>query len=429
MPMSMRGIAITGLGLVCALGKTLADSWPRLMAGVHGFGPISKFDASTYPARIAAEVPGFDGTDEPSDAPGESPLRRSATLFLAAAGEAWRDAGLAAHRDAWKAGVAVGASVNYLHMAQLRALWESRDASSERVDMTRARDAIPRSSFLRRHGDTMAAAASQAFGIQGPRLTIDTACASSAHAIIDACRMIARGECETMIAGGGSWLIMQITVFAFSRLGALSTNDDPASASRPFDRHRDGFVLGEGAAAVVLEAAPDAMARGARIYAHVAGAATSVNASSMTDPSPDGRTEAATMALAMAEARVLPEEVDYVAAHGTSTPRNDSTETQAIKRVLGGRAFAIPVSSHKGQLGHTLPAAGAINTVIAAMALWHQAVAPTAHLETPDPECDLDYVPKVGRRARVRVALAHAFAFGGQNAVLVLRHPEEDVGN
>jgi 3-oxoacyl-[acyl-carrier-protein] synthase II len=214
---------------------------------------------------------------------------------------------------------------------------------------------------------------------------------------------------------------MPITVLAFSRIGALTASADPATASRPFDRRRDGFVLGEGAAAVVLEPYEAARTRGARIYAELAGAATTTNGSSLTDPSPGGEIEAATITLALADAGVVPAEVDYIAAHGTSTPRNDVTETQAIHRALGAHAVRVQVSSNKGQIGHTLPAAGAINVVTAVMALASQTVPPTATLRVPDPECDLDYVARVGRPASVRVALAHAFAFGGQNAVIVLR--------
>jgi 3-oxoacyl-[acyl-carrier-protein] synthase II len=288
-----------------------------------------------------------------------------------------------------------------------------------------AAGAVPPSSFLRRHGDTMAAAAARLLGVAGPRVTIDTACASGAHAVIEAYRAVARGEVAAMVAGAGSGLVVPVTILAFARIGALTTNADPARASRPFDRLRDGFVLGEGAAALVLEPLAAAQARHAHVYAVIAGAATTVNAHSLTEPSPGGDTEAAAIRLAIAEARVAADAVDYVAAHGTSTPRNDLTETLAIKQALGARAYEIPVSSHKGQLGHTLPAAGAVNVVIAAMAIATQRVPPTAHLDQPDPACDLDYVPHRGRPAAVRVAVANAFAFGGQNAVVVLRQADD----
>jgi 3-oxoacyl-[acyl-carrier-protein] synthase II len=418
----MAAVAITGLGLVCALGSTVREAWPRLVGGDHGFAPISRFDASAYSARVAAEVtvplPAVEQTG-----PIDGGLRRGTKLFMMAAAEAWRDAGLDGEPAALAAGVAAGASVNYLHMGQLGALWACRDGARDRVDLrlAAARGVAPRGSFLRRHGDTMAAAAASVVGLRGPRLTVDTACASGAHAIAEASRMVAGGEAPVMIAGAGSGLIVPVTLLAFSRIGALSANPDPASASRPFDRRRDGFVLGEGAAAVVLEPPEQARLRGARVHAEIAGSASTIHADSLTDPSPGGCMEAATMILAMRDAGIDPGEVDFVAAHGTSTPKNDATETQAIKRALGPHAGSVCVSSHKGQLGHTLPAAGAINVVLTAMALASQVVPPTAHLEHPDPDCDLDYVPHVGRPARLRAALANAFAFGGQNVSLVLR--------
>jgi 3-oxoacyl-(acyl-carrier-protein) synthase len=420
----MESVAITGMGLVCALGATLREAWPRLVAGEHGFRPISRFDASAYGSRIAAEVGAFAtvGPDVPQG--GDSPLRRSTRLFLAAAAEAWRDAGLTADdATAAQAGVVAGASVNYVHMSHIRVLWAARDRQTGQVDTGRALsdEVVPSGAFFRRHGETMAAATAVTFGLGGPRIACDTACASGAHAIADAYRIVARGDAPIMLAGGGSGLIMPVTILAFSRIGALTSNADPATASRPFDRRRDGFVLGEGAAVVVLERIPAARARRARVYAEIAGAASTVNAHSLTDPSPGGETEAMTMTLAMRDAGMAARDIGYIAAHGTSTPKNDVTETLAIKRALGERAESVLVSSHKGQLGHTLPAAGAINVVLAATALARQTVPPTAHLSEPDPECDLDYVPGVGRRAVVRAALCNAFAFGGQNTVIVLR--------
>jgi 3-oxoacyl-[acyl-carrier-protein] synthase II len=429
---SLHSVAITGLGLVCALGASLREAWPRLLAGEHGIAPITRFDAAAYPARLAAEVAGVDA--DAADPERMAPLRRGTRLFVAAACEAWRDAGLREHEGPEPARIAAGASVNYLHMGHLQALWACRDPSSALVDLGRARQLIPSSSFPRRQGETISAAAARALRADGPRVTIDTACAAGAHAIVDAFRAVARGEVVTAVAGGGAGLIMPVTVLAFARLGALTRNTDPQTASRPFDRHRDGFVLGEGAAAVVLERAEHAYARGARAYAEVLGAASTINGASLTDPSRGGEVEAATIRLALRDAGLTAGEVDYIAAHGTSTPKNDAIETLAIKQALGEHAAAVAVSSHKGQLGHTLPAAGAINVVLGAMALASQTIPPTAHLDVRDPDCDLDYVPGVGRRAPLRVALAHAFAFGGQNVVIALRRPalaarEEDAAD
>lgn len=420
----MESVAITGVGLICALGASMAQVWPRLMRGEHGISSISRFDASAYPARVAGQVA------IPSSAPDgagelDAVSRRGTQLFRRAAREAWEDAHASGLHDGASGGVSVGVSVNYLHMATLRSLWQHRDTQANRVDLSAALDQhlLPKATFLRRHGQTAAAVVARDLGLFGPRCTIDTACASGAHAIIDAARAVARGETPVMVAGAGSGLIVPITLLAFGRIGALTANPDPDTASRPFDRRRDGFVLGEGAAAVVLEPMSRAEARGARVYAELRGAATSVNAHSLTDPSPEGRTETATIAEALRDARVDPPEVDYIAAHGTSTVKNDETETKAIRQALGVQAGRVLVSSNKGQLGHTLPAAGAINIVVAAMALAAQCVPPTAHWRERDSACDLDYVPGTGRPAPVAVALAHAFAFGGQNAVVVLTRP------
>ena len=221
-----------------------------------------------------------------------------------------------------------------------------------------------------------------------------------------------------MVAGGGCSLVTPLTLLAFGRIGALSPNRDPATASRPFDRSRDGFVLGEGAAVLVLEDLDAARARGARVYAELAGAGMTTSASSLTDPSPDGTSEAAAMTLALQSAALEPDDVDYVAAHGTSTPKNDAIETLAIERAFGGHAARLLVSSLKGHVGHTLAAAGALNAVSAVMAISTGEVPPTVGLRTPDPACQLDYVPGTGRHAPVRAALANAFAFGGHNCTL-----------
>jgi 3-oxoacyl-[acyl-carrier-protein] synthase II len=422
-------VAITGLGLVCALGPSLRTAWLRILAGDHGCAPIRRFDASHYAARVAAEVTPWDPAQVAvtESSPGLPPgvTRRGTQLFLAAAREAWQDAGLEPH-DGDGAGVSLGLSVNYLHMRQLRDLWRCRDGEDARLDLTRAmrEGVVLPSAFFRRDAAAAVRAVAIALGLTGPEAAVDTACASGAHAVLDAARLVAREEAPVMVAGGGAGLVMPLTLLAFSRLGALSTNPDPASASRPFDRRRDGFVIGEGAAAVVLELRDRARARGARVYAELAGGATTIAPGGLTEPSAGAEVEAATITLALRDAGVDPADVDFVAAHGTSTPKNDAAETAALKRALGPAAYRAAVSSHKGQLGHTLAASGAINVVLAAMAIATATVPPTAHLHEPDPDCDLDYVPHVGRSQPIRTALAHAFAFGGQNSVLVLRRPE-----
>jgi 3-oxoacyl-[acyl-carrier-protein] synthase II len=414
----MRRVAITGLGFVSALGPDLSSAWRRLMAGANGIAPISRFDARGWTTRLAAQVP-----DDVLSADGlaSSGARRGTRLFCAAVREAVRDAGLAdAGYAGDRTGVAAGASVNYLHLGLLRDAWKATRARAS-SDAAEAGCEHPESDFWRRHGDEMAALPARAHGFCGPRLVLDTACAASSHAIAAAFREIGHGRADAMIAGGGCSLVQPMSVLAFSRIGALSTNPDPERASRPFDRDRDGFVMGEGGAAIVIETMEAATRRGARIYAELAGVGQTTSAASLTDPSVDGAPEARAMTLALEQAGLAPADVDHVVAHGTSTPRNDLVETLAIKRALGPRAYQVAVSSPKGQIGHTLAAAGACNVAIAAMAIARNEVPPTVHLEHPDPDCDLDYVPNTGRCQRVRAALAHAFGFGGHNVAIALR--------
>jgi 3-oxoacyl-[acyl-carrier-protein] synthase II len=420
----MTRVVITGMDLVTALGQTLAVTWPRLVAGESGIRPITYFDASEYGCRVAAEV--RDGHHDPDDVgvPVER-CRRGVRLFAKAVHGAWRDAGLDLDPPApERAGVAAGVTVNYVNMAMIRHHFRFRAAGTTTLDLARfAREGghEPAPLFHRRQGDLAAALPARALGITGPTIAVDTACAASAFAIGEAFRTIQRGRARVMVAGGGASIVSPVGLLAFSVLGALSRNPDPAQASRPFDRHRDGFVMGEGGGAVVLEDRDHARARGARVYAEVCGYGTTLNGHSLTDPSPEGASEAQAIRLALADAAMAAEEVGYIAAHGTSTAKNDAAETAAIKKALGGHASRVAVSSNKGQIGHTISAAGVCNVIAAVKAMTHGCVPPTAHYRTPDPECDLDYVPNVGRRAQIGAALAHAFAFGGQNAVLALR--------
>jgi 3-oxoacyl-[acyl-carrier-protein] synthase II len=422
----MRSVAITGLGLVTPLGLDAGTSWAGLLAGRHAVAPISRFDASAYGCTLAAEV-SWDGSHGGPElgTPGaaDAMLRRGSRFFLRAAREAWADARLSSSRPPARVGVAAGVSVNYLHLGLLREYWRRRDARTGRLDLARVADegVQPASAFLRGQGDSVPAAIARALGLEGPQFAVDTACASSLHAIMGAARLVARGEATAMVAGGGCATIVPLGILAFSRIGALTASRDPDRASRPFDRRRDGFVPGEGAGAVVLEDAGAARARGARIHAVIAGAGSSTSTGSLTDPSPGGLAEAAAMRLALEEAAADPGEIDYVAAHGTGTPKNDLTETLAIERVFGARAPRLLVSSNKGHIGHTLAAAGVINVVAAAQALAHQVAPPTVGCLEPDPECGLDYVRWQPRPARLRAALVNAFAFGGQNACLCLR--------
>ena len=422
-------VVVTGLGLVCALGRDLPSAWPRIMAGTTGVAPIRRFDASRYVASVAAEVEDRE-TDVRLKITPDSHLRRGTRLFVEAAREAWRDARLdealgRRHYVSHDIAVAAGTSANYINLGVLVRHWkatrsattvEPDQGAANRRDETAAATASPQ--FFRRNADWTAAVAARTLGIDGPQIVADTACSASAHAIAHAWQAIRSGRARAFVAGGGCSLVTPLTLLAFGRIGALSPNRDPATASRPFDRSRDGFVLGEGAAVLVLEDLDAARARGATIYAELAGAGMTTSASSLTDPSPDGGSEAAAMRAALASARIDPAAVGYVSAHGTSTPKNDATESTAIEQVFGGHAPRLMVSSVKGQLGHTLAAAGALNAIAAVMAVARGEIAPTGGLTHRDAACRLDYVPGSGRHAAVGAALANAFAFGGHNCTL-----------
>jgi 3-oxoacyl-(acyl-carrier-protein) synthase len=409
----MRRVAVTGLGVVCGLGRSLPESWPRLMAGAHAVRPIGAYDAHDHATRVAVEVPAAWG--ESGD------HRRGTGLFLAAAREALVDAGLPAAGDSGdRIGVAAAASVSYFRLSLLPRVWRCRTPEGT-FDGTRYPLAShPPGDLSRRDGDEVAALPARRFGLRGPRLVIDTACAAGSQTVVAALSAIRRGRADAMLAGGGCALVQPVAMLAFARLGALTTNDDPDTASRPFDRGRDGFVMGEAGAALVLEDLVTARRRGARVYAEVRGAGLTTSAASLTDPSADGVPEAEAIRLALADARLPADSVEYVAAHGTSTPKNDATETLALHRAFGAHARRLAVSSLKGQLGHTLAAAGALNVVAAARAIAAGEIPPTGGHRTPDATCDLDYVPGSGRRRRVGAALANAFAFGGHNVAIVL---------
>jgi 3-oxoacyl-[acyl-carrier-protein] synthase II len=421
---SKHRVVVTGLGIVTSLGTSVPAFWRRLVAGENGIGPISYFDASQYSCRVAAEVRNLPPNDSGLESLPLDYCRRGAQLFLHAAREAHADAGLAvAGLPGHRIGVAAGTTVNYLHMRLARHYFQFRRPEPRQIDLPRfAREGRqPSFLFYRRQGEMTSVLAAKALGLGGPNLAIDTACAASAYAVGEAFRMLQRGQVDAMIAGGSCSIVSPVSILAFAILGALSGNPDPEQASRPFDRRRDGFVMGEGGGAVVLERLDRAQARGVRIYGEIAGWGTTMNAQNLTDPSPDGACEERAMRLALQEASLAPEEIDYVAAHGTSTPKNDVVETAAIKRVFGPHARRLMVSSNKGQIGHTISAAGVCNLICALKAMVEGWVPPTAHYRDPDPECDLDYVPNVGRRATVRGALVNAFAFGGQNAVLAVK--------
>ena len=423
----MHRVVITGMGMSTSLGPDLRTCWRRLLAGDNGIAPLSFWDPAEYSAKVVAEVKHVP-PDTGSDAIPGAWCRRGVRLFLTVAREAFADAQLRSAggpEDPAPAeiGIAVGTSVNYLDMYLMKHYFQLRKPDSPALDMARfAREGRqPDNSFYRRLGDMMASVPAKLLKLAGPAFVMDTACAASSHAIGEAFRLVRLGKVKTMLAGGAAALVSPLPILAFSLLGALSRNANPELASRPFDRQRDGFVMGEGGGAVVLETLESAQARGARIYAELAGYGSSLNAHTLTDPSPDGSAEAQAISIALRQASLAPEEVDYIAAHGTSTPKNDPIETAAIKRAFGPHAKRLMVSSIKGQIGHTISAAGVCNVICAVKAIAEGHVPPTMHLRSPDPQCDLDYVPNQSRAATVRAALANAFAFGGQNAVLALR--------
>jgi len=406
-----------------ALGPDLRTCWQRLLAGDNGIARLSFWDPSEYNTKVVAEVTHVP-RDTGSDSIPRTWCRRGVRLFLPVVREAFTAAQLdRVPLSPSDIGIAVGTSVNYLDMHLMKHYFQLRKPDRPELDMERfAREGHqPENSFYRRLGDMIASVPAKLLKLAGPAFVMDTACAASSHAIGEAFRLVRIGKVKAMLAGGAAALVSPLPILAFSLLGALSRNANPEAASRPFDRQRDGFVMGEGGGAVVLESLESARARGAHIYAELAGYGSSLNAYTLTDPSPDGSAEAQAMTIALKQAGTPLEEIDYIAAHGTSTPKNDPIETEAIKRVFGPLAKRLMVSSNKGQIGHTISAAGVCNVICAVKAIAEGQVPPTMHLRTPDPKCDLDYVANQSRTATVRAALANAFAFGGQNAVLALR--------
>lgn len=429
----MKRVVITGLGMLNSLGAGVAGIWSRLLSGQSGIKPISFFDASQYRSTLAAEIVRFDGAGRlngesyaaPVEVAGirEPGIRRGSRVFLECAREAFAASGLAESgfdRDA--AGVSAGFSAAFLSEELTLEYYRRRRGDGLDVDLRKfPLEAQPACDFTRRLADAAALLPARLFGFRGPSLVCDTACAASGHAIGDAFRLIRLGRAKVMLAGGATANVSPVAILYFALLGALSRNHDPASASRPFDRERDGFVMGEGGGAVLMEDYDHARARGARILAEVAGFGCNTCAINLTDPSPDGSLEAEAMRLALHSARLSPEDIGFVAAHGTSTEKNDRTEARAIRRTFGSRVKDVLVSSNKGQLGHTISGSAVTNLICAVQAIQHGIVPPTMHLRSLDPEIDLDCVPNEPRRASVAAALVNSFAFGGHNAVIAVR--------
>ena len=412
----MRRVVVTGLGALTPCGLDVSSTWRAMLAGRSGIGPITRFDASGWPVRIAGEVRGFDAEAHFSRAELKR-LDRFSRFALVAAAEAVSDAGLLLPGPApERVGVYLGTGIGGLGEIEASALALAAEGPKGVSPF-----------FLPRILTNMAAGQiALRYGALGPSLCVATACAAGNHSIGEAWRVIRSGEADLVLAGGAEACIDPVAVAGFLVMRSLSRcNDDPTRASRPFDRQRDGFVMSEGAGVLVLEERERALGRGARIHAELVGYALTNDAHHATAPPPDGAGAARCMALALRAAGVRPEEVGYVNAHGTSTPANDIAETCALHTVFGPHAKRLAVSSTKSVTGHLLGAAGGVEAVATVLALREGWLPPTATLGEPDPGCDLDYIPAHPRARSVEVALSNAFGFGGTNACLVFRRHEE----
>lgn len=423
MSVNQRRVVITGMGVVSAAGCETATFWQSLVAGRSAVAPIQRFDASAFPSRMAAEV---NERDLPALDERWATRGRIARFAAAAADLAITDANVK-RAPAWSnAGVVIAAGMgSYTHDEVFGPAALAR-ASGTQFNWAAFTDAVrpalaPNAAERRTPGSLPSLLAHQ-HGLQGPVMAVMTACAGGTQAIGDALGWIRRGRADIVVAGGSDSEIYPMGLASFCLLGALSKrNDAPELASRPFDGGRDGFVIGEGAAVLVLEERDHAVRRGARIYAEVAGFGSAADAFRVTDPHPDGIGGGLAMTRALADAGLAPPAIDYINAHGTSTVANDRIETLAIRRVFGAHAPRVPISSTKSMIGHATVAAGALEAVACALTLTHQQIHPTINQDVPDPDCDLDYVPNRARTAHVDAVLSNSFAFGGQSASLVLR--------
>jgi len=412
MAMDKRRVVITGVGAVTPVGNTADEFWAALLEGRSGIGPITRFDATGFPTRIAGELKGFDSLkyiDRKDDRKFDPFLKYA----VACATMAVEDAALKTDSiDPTRFGVLVGSGIGGLETL----------LSNYEVLRTKGPDRVSPFFIPMLIVNMASGVVSMRLGAKGPNSSVVTACATGNHAIGDATKIIERGDADVMIAGGSEAIIIPLTIAGFCQMKAMSTrNDDPTRASRPFDAERDGFVCGEGGGLVVLESLEHARHRGARIYAEVVGYGMTGDAHHMTAPDPEGDGAARAMAAALHDAGLEPSAVGYINAHGTSTPYNDKFETIAIKRVFGEHARKLAVSSTKSMTGHLLGAAGGIEAIATAFALYHGVLPPTINYEKPDPDCDLDYIPNQARKQEVEVALSNAFGFGGTNATLAFK--------
>ncbi len=404
-----KRVVVTGLGAVTPIGNTLQEYWEGLLSGRNGIGPITLFDPSSHSCRIAGEVKGFDPHDylEKKEA---KRMDRFAQFAIAASKQAIADASFEINElNADQVGIVIGNGIGGMKVME----------DQQTIYLNRGPDRCSPFMVPMMIANMAAGLTAIHTGAKGPNSCVVTACAAGSNAVGDAFRLIQGGYAQAMLCGGTEAAVTPLSVAGFAAARAVSTrNDDPLHACRPFDRDRDGFVMGEGAGILLLEELEHALARGAKIYAEMVGYAMTCDAYHMTSPVPGGEGATRAMLLALKDAGLSPEQVSYINAHGTSTAANDKTETNAIKNALGDHAYKIAVSSTKSMTGHLLGGSGGIEAVATVMAVAHDKVPPTINLENPDPECDLDYVPHHSRDCPVNVALSNSFGFGGHNVTL-----------
>ena len=412
--MTKRRVVVTGVGAVSPLGNTIDDTWAAIKAGKSGVGPLTRVDAEKFSAKVAAEVKDFD-IEQYVERKEARKMDRFTQYALAAALMAHKDSGLEVNEsNAERIGVWIGSGIGGMETYEQQFL-TFQERGARRVSPFFIPMLIP---------DMASGQVSIYLGAKGPNSCSVTACASGTNSIGDAFKVIERGDADVMITGGAEAPIVNMAIAGFTANTALTTNVDPATASRPFDKNRDGFVIGEGSGIVILEELEHAKARGAKIYAEVIGYGATGDAHHITAPAPEGEGAARAMQMALDTAGVTPSKVDYINAHGTSTPYNDLFETQAVKTVFGEHAYKLAMSSTKSMTGHLLGAAGGVEAIFTVLALQEGILPPTINLHEPDPACDLDYVPNEARQANIDYALSNSLGFGGHNASLLFKKYE-----
>ncbi len=405
-------IVVTGMGTVCPVGNTVPEAWQSILAGRSGIGPIVAFDATNFSTRISGSIKNFD-IEQYISAKDARKMDPFIHYGMAAAIQAINDSGIEiTAANSRRVGLLIGSGIGGLPGIE-KGYQAFLDGGPRKISPF----FVPSNIINMISGNL-----SIKYGIRGPNYALVSACSTGAHSIGIAARHIERGDVDIMIAGGSEFATSPTGVGGFASARALSTrNDDPERASRPWDKDRDGFVLSDGAGVIVLESLAHAVQRGARIYAELVGFGMNSDAYHMTSPSPNGEGAAECMSLALADAKLNPEQIDYINAHGTSTPAGDKAETDAVKRMFGAHAYKLAMSSTKSMVGHMLGAAGGVEAIFSILSLRDQVAPPTINLETPDPECDLDYVPNVARAMKLDIVLSNSFGFGGTNATLAFR--------